>query len=1110
MLARQRGDFEPIGRVADLKPLKPGVAATGRAGIMIRTSLDPGARGAWVWLEGDAVRSTAREQEGKSAITFNNVSQKDATWLRIVRAGDVIGIWASTDPRDWGRVLRSVVIADLPPELLVGAAVASREAGNGRQASAAFEGLAVRPFAVRHVTSWIGNTWGGAHNRTHVPMHLNAMALHEPSGTVAILSVWDEGGPNLAVFDADGKLLLDTSPQRPAEAAGGWGVAIDGDSVYTIAYVGKKRGIKRFDYRGHDKPFAGGNAFVGMPTDKFPRGLALDSTRHELHVALEAEKSILVYDSRDPGKGILRRWQTPAPPRAIAVDGDGNLWAILVDDPRSQRIVRFSPDGAPQLSIAGVGFPMSLTVRGNGDLLVCDAGQQAQDVKIYTAADIRAAAGRADKTLRAPSRTFGEPGGIHSGVAGAAGPLKLAAPAGAGIDDPGRVYVGGNILHRWADFAADPPGLTTKVAGNGMTSGAHLRRYSDATSSARIEWERFGIEGMSAADFVPGSDGAVLYSREHRYTLDHAHPAGQEWTCAALTHDPDTYPHDLRLVDNTGYLPGGVQVRQVDGRTLLFIRDQRYYKMMVYRFQKGSEIAIPAAALVPWTSADNRWPPNRPADLGDKNFMWIDTSGDGQMQPPEYGKLNVNLDYSRFNIDTAGGIWIASNRMNRIHHWRLQGLSEHGVPRYGDAQSYPVPAEFNSIGMVWYDAASDELYVIGYSKRAPNVKENSATTIGTELACYASFTTAPRLRWQRAVPFAPHEGGHGRVATEIAGLTPDYAVCHRIRHRGVPHLLPRQRRSCHQPPARPGGRLQVRPGRHALVRRRHPAPRRRNPHHPRGERRRKNAPAPLAAAVNSCALHSAEARPCGLFGHSDQMTYREPRQPTPVQADPAGRAEAPVLLLPPRADQIPRAAGQGEHRLRVVQQNLADIAVVGVAGVCRQLEVPTRIKCHVLIDQRVSGRDELGSYRRHARLPVQPRRIGIGRHGDVPGVDPGLGDIGRGTGTAQPDGLVRDFEEPQIGLQRQRPSLFVHHVRVVDRAANEDAAIVAVLPAELGGATGGGKVRLSRGDLVEQREEWHGDVASPRRSVGHLARARAKGARKRAVGGLLTQEERRE
>lgn len=769
-----RGDFEMIGRLGESVTGVEGGPAPGRAGLMVRESLDPKARSASVWRDGKVNVTTAREEKGADAQPWMR-GNSGGDWYRIVRWRDTLVLYTSQDPQDWGRAQRSLVLKNLASELLVGVVAAAAGKSPEPRPVAMFSDVRLQPFAPGYVTSWLGNSFSGAHHRAHVPMHVNGFAVHEASGVSAVLAVWDEGGPNLGIFDSHGQMLNDMTALRPVEAASGYGVAIDEQYVYSSAVVAKKqRGIKRFSHTGVEKPWPGGSAFVETPSSASPRGVAVDTVREELHVALEGDKKILVYDRRDPARGPKREWTLADGPRYIAVDRDGNLWVTLRRNDAEQYVARFGPTGTLQKTIRGLGFPMGLFVRGNGDLLVCDSGREAQNVKIYSAAQIAGSG----ETIDRPSSTFGAAGGVYGGVPGEIAAGKLVGPVGVGVDAKGRAYVAGNLIHRRADFSSTPR-LTARLAGNGMSSGTQIYCYASLALDAAIEWSRFGLEGMSAGDFLPGSDGKVIFTREHKYTMDYSRPAGQEWKLAALTHDPDTYPHDLRIVDNTGYLPGGVQVRVAGGHRLMFVRDQRYYAIMIYRFRAGSEIAVPAAALVAWTSAENKWPPGRPPSIGDKHFLWTDRNGDGQMDGDEYAPLGVKLDYARFHVDVDGAIWAFSNRMNRIYRWRLGSVDAGGVPSYAAAEDFAVPPEFNSVGSLWHDPVTKQLYVIGYSKCVPNVRENTAMTFGTELACYDNWPAAPRLAWQREVAFKPHTGGHERVASEITGVTRDFVVTQR-------------------------------------------------------------------------------------------------------------------------------------------------------------------------------------------------------------------------------------------------------------------------------------------------------------------------------------------
>ena len=125
------------------------------------------------------------------------------------------------------------------------------------------------------------------------------------------------------------------------------------------------------------------------------------------------------------------------------------------------------------------------------------------------------------------------------------------------------------------------------------------------------------------------------------------------------------------------------------------------------------------------------------------------------------------------------------------------------------------------------------------------------------------------------------------------------------------------------------------------------------------------------------------------------------------------------------------------------------------------------VECHVIVDQRMTGSDQLQANCRHSALPVQPRIVFICRHGDVPAVDPGFREVGCGRGAIEPCSLLRRLVQCQVCLDGERAGLFVDDVRIVDRATHEETAALAVGPAEIGGTPGRLQILGLAGDAVK-------------------------------------------
>ena len=136
-------------------------------------------------------------------------------------------------------------------------------------------------------------------------------------------------------FGPDGRYLATLGgPQQFREP---WGVAVDRDGTIYVADTWNHR-IQKFD-----------RSFRLLATWGSP-----------------------VQQAGLPNPGPLELYG----PRAIAIDGDGNLW---VTDTGNNRVLKFSPDGRPLGSFGGPGSgpgqfqePVGIAIAPNGDILVTD------------------------------------------------------------------------------------------------------------------------------------------------------------------------------------------------------------------------------------------------------------------------------------------------------------------------------------------------------------------------------------------------------------------------------------------------------------------------------------------------------------------------------------------------------------------------------------------------------------------------------------------------------------------------------------------------------------------------------------------------------------------
>lgn len=317
-------------------------------------------------------------------------------------------------------------------------------------------------------------------------------------------------------------------------------------------------------------------------------------------------------------------------------------------------------------TITSVAYPTSVAFDRTGRLWVADNGPD-QNFKIFTVPDT------GDPVI---VDTFGETGGVFAGpVSGLLGPKRFWGVRGVGFGDAGEIIVGCSGIP-------------------GQTQGGTDVRWFDATGTT-MEHQAVGTF-MHVADFDPESDGADLYAPAVRYAMDYSKAPGASWSYAAVTLDPFRFPEDPRL-----FMPlESAFVRRIGGRKFLFCTSMHERYLAVFRFEPGSEIAIPAAFLglmddgqrLEW--AKGLYPTWTSSETPRKRYMWLDHDGNGRPDAGEFSVFEVANQYSKsYDVDADGNIWMGGGMSEYSTYWKAggtwvlpcQGLDANGVPLYTGA-----------------------------------------------------------------------------------------------------------------------------------------------------------------------------------------------------------------------------------------------------------------------------------------------------------------------------------------------------------------------------------------------------------------------------------------
>lgn len=587
--------------------------------------------------------------------------------------------------------------------------------------------------------SWVGNTFGGAGANGEGEWVQNYMEEMEvaPDGTVFTAALWDEGGRCTGLY-RDGKVntnLIGENDRKGGHNAWGWGtagraVAVWGDRFYLVNTDGN---LLEFAW----KP---GDLNSGKNIRKVQVGKALGlSARDAGIVTVLEEGTVKILD-----RATLKEMQSFNVPSArdAAIAADGSLWILAGDS-----ITQYKDDGtATGLSISDAGKPQSISIAPDGRLVVCDDGPR-QQVRIYDAAG---------KFIG----TFGREGGMAAAnPPGTASAGRFFSLRGAGIDARGNLYVGMGL-----------PG----PSGNFI-----LRSYSPA---GQENWQLSSHGFVDCFDFLPGSDGQVIYSVDSIMRVDLSKPEGQGWQLAAMTVDKNRYPDDPRLKGG-----GSTAImRLIEGRPVMYTLGQMGGGPDIYTFDQGAYPLTPQddqPGVVPGAAAADKSVAAPPAPNALNPAIRLPT---GSLIAHFAGSFDLkDSEAWAREIDANAGIWWADGPGNKVRYYPLQGVSPEGVPQYDRKapQEFPLPQMFKRVCRVAYDIKTDSLYLAGYTAERPS---KSWGLIGSVLAKYDGYLKGERkLTWTADLP-VDGEQLHPK-SMDIAG---DYAFMVMVKPtKGVPAMV---------------------------------------------------------------------------------------------------------------------------------------------------------------------------------------------------------------------------------------------------------------------------------------------------------------------------------
>lgn len=403
-----------------------------------------------------------------------------------------------------------------------------------------------------YTTHWVGNTFEGSGPNGYgrwVQDYIDELEI-TPEGAVITASRWDEAGRCTGIYkDGDVNRDLLKQPKEGEEKAWGWGtaseaVAVEGNHIFICNTANE---LLRFRWNPS-------NIHEYAYIDKVP----IEGDEKDTAIAMSAHNGVLCL-IRKSGEVQIRKTNDLSLVNTFRIKGaldvaiarDGSLWVIL-----GNRVERYSKNGTKLPGVINdVSRPSAIAIGNDkGQLIVCDDGQS-QQVRFY---DIS----MPEKPRLV--RTFGQKGGLRSGVPGEMKPTKLFALRGAGTDAQGNLYVG-----------------------MGATMGeAVIRKFSP---TGKLVWEVMCLAFVDCFDILEVAPGKFeIYGANEIIGFDPTKPPGKSWWLKAITRDHVRYPDDPRLQG----VDCGALIRVLKGRRVLFTTPQMGGGFRIYVFEPApSQIA---------------------------------------------------------------------------------------------------------------------------------------------------------------------------------------------------------------------------------------------------------------------------------------------------------------------------------------------------------------------------------------------------------------------------------------------------------------------------------------------------------------------------------------
>lgn len=420
-------------------------------------------------------------------------------------------------------------------------------------------------------TSWVGNSFGGDGGPNGFGFWVqNGVDEIEVAldGTVFAGVEWDEAGRCVGLYK-DGQVnqvLLKTEGDELQNSAWGWGtgteaIAINGQDIY-IANTGKK--LLHFQWTPGE---LNSWRFI-RATDMRDKAVGMSAGNNLIAIVYKG-----FLELRDAEKLSVTGGFDIDNAKDVTIAPDGSLWVL------TNNVVKHLSQNGKDLgeTIVELQRPTSVSLSHDGRLIICDDGPRQQVLFFNISAEPRL------------ESTFGEFGGLLSGIKGMAEPKKLFALRGAGTDAKNNLYVAMSF-------------------GSGPNGNFFLRSFDQ---SGNFRWELISTAFVDTFGFDHESDGQIVYGRTVVFELDlQKIEPGKEWSLKAITVDHINHQDDPRLKYGCTAI-----LRNLEGRRVLYCIGQYAGGYRIYTFD-SPETYI--AKEIDHITGDDQWA----WDVDDNGNIW--------------------------------------------------------------------------------------------------------------------------------------------------------------------------------------------------------------------------------------------------------------------------------------------------------------------------------------------------------------------------------------------------------------------------------------------------------------------------------------------------------